>query len=89
MKKLAFELKGELKRFVLILTSSVDNKPLITLMISEDLVAEKSWNASVIIRELAKEIKGGGGGQPFFATAGGADAKGLENVKRKALEIFH
>ena len=89
MKKLAFELKGELKRFVLILTSSVDNKPLITLMISEDLVAEKSWNASAIIRELAKEIKGGGGGQPFFATAGGADAKGLKNVKRKALEIFN
>ena len=87
MKKLAFELKGELKRFVLILTSSVDNKPLITLMISEDLVAEKSWNASAIIRELAKEIKGGGGGQPFFATAGGADAKGLKNVKRKCKEV--
>ena len=66
MKKLAFELKGEVKSFVLLLTSGFDKKPLITLMISENLVAEKNWNASSIIRELAKEIKGGGGGQPFL-----------------------
>ena len=57
-------------------------------MISEDLVKSKNWNADLIIRELAKEIKGGGGGQPFFATAGGSDLNGLKKVILKAREIF-
>ena len=57
-------------------------------MISEDLVKSKNWNAGLIIRELAKEIKGGGGGQPFFATAGGSDVNCLKNVTLKAREIF-
>ena len=53
-------------------------------MIAENLVKEKNLNAGAIIRELAKEIKGGGGGQPFFATAGGSDAGGLEAAMAKA-----
>ena len=57
-------------------------------MISENLVQSKGWNASSIIRDLAIEIKGGGGGQPFFATAGGSDVDGLKNVIEKAKEIF-
>ena len=65
-----------------------NNKPFISLMISEDLVKSKNWNAGLIIRELAKEIKGGGGGQPFFATAGGSDVNGLKSVTLKAREIF-
>ena len=48
------------------------------------MVKEKNLNAGAIIRELAKEIKGGGGGQPFFATAGGSDAGGLEAAMAKA-----
>ncbi len=53
-------------------------------MISENLVKEKGMNASSIVRELAKEIQGGGGGQPFFATAGGKNLSGLENALKKA-----
>ena len=88
MKKVAFEIKGELQKFVLILTSIKNKKPLITLMISDDLVKAHKWNAGQIIRQLAKEIKGGGGGQPFFATAGGSYVDGLSNIKRKAINIF-
>jgi len=88
LKQIAFELKQELKNFVLLLTSNYNNKPNITLMISEDLVESKKWNAGTIIKELAKEIKGGGGGQPFFATAGGVDINGLEKVLYKANELF-
>ena len=89
MKQIAFEIKGEIKNFVLLLSSNKDNKPFITLMISEDLVKENNWNAGLIIRELAKEIKGGGGGQPFFATAGGSNIDGLTNVIKKAKMIFN
>ena len=88
MKQIAFEIKSEIENFVLVLTSINTNKPLISLMISDDLVKNRNWNAGQIIRELAKEIKGGGGGQAFFATAGGSDMDGLENVKIKALELF-
>jgi len=89
MKQIAFEIKGEIKNFVMLLSSNKDNKPFITLMISEDLVKDKDWNAGLIIRELAKEIKGGGGGQPFFATAGGSNIDGLKNVSQKAKMIFN
>jgi alanyl-tRNA synthetase len=88
MKQIAFEIKQELSTFVLLLTSDLNNKPVITLMISDNLIKSKDWNAGKIIRELSKEIKGGGGGQPFFATAGGSDVEGLKKVHKKAKEIF-
>ena len=88
MKQIIFEIKAEMKNLVILLSSEQNNKPFISLMISEDLVKTKSWNAGLIIRDLAKEIKGGGGGQPFFATAGGSDVSGLKNVSAKAREIF-
>ena len=88
LKQIAFELKQELKNFVLLLTSNYESKPNITLMISEDVVSSKGWNAGIIVRDLAKEIKGGGGGQTFFATAGGSDIRGLEKVVKKANEFF-
>ena len=78
----------EMKNLVVLLLSNQNNIPFISLMISEDLVKSKNWNAGLIIRELAKEIKGGGGGQPFFATAGGSDVNGLKSVTLKAREIF-
>ncbi len=88
MKQIIFEIKAEMKNLVVLLSSKQNNKPFISLMISEDLVKSKNWNAGLIIRDLAKEIKGGGGGQPFFATAGGSDVNGLKNVTLKSREIF-
>jgi len=88
MKQIIFEIKAEMKNLVVLLLSNQNNKPFISLMISEDLVKSKNWNAGLIVRELAKSIKGGGGGQPFFATAGGSDLNGLKNVILKAREIF-
>jgi alanyl-tRNA synthetase len=52
----------------------------LSLIISENLVADKKLDASKIIRTIAKEIQGGGGGQAFYATAGGKDAGGLERA---------
>ncbi len=68
-------------------TVSID-KPLLTLMISDDLVKD-GLNASQIVREAAKLIKGGGGGQPFFAQAGGKDVEGLSNACTRIKELLH
>lgn len=57
------------------------------MIIADNLVKEKGLDASKIVRELAKEIQGGGGGQPFFATAGGKDVSGLKRVVEKAIQI--
>ncbi|MFW6309550.1 MAG: DHHA1 domain-containing protein [Prolixibacteraceae bacterium] len=55
---------------------------------SENLVSEKGLNAGRIVREAGKEIKGGGGGQPFYATAGGKDPSGIEAAIEKALSFL-
>jgi alanyl-tRNA synthetase len=84
LKDVAFQLKAENEKFFAIFTGESGGKAMITCAISEDLVKEKNLNASNIIRELAKEINGGGGGQAFFATAGGTNANGLPIVIEKA-----
>ena len=56
-------------------------------MLTDDLLA-KGMDAVVIIRQIAKEINGGGGGQPFFATAGGTNSSGINNALNKAKEII-
>jgi alanyl-tRNA synthetase len=87
MKQLSFQLKDQLDNLFLVLAAMVDEKPQIAVMISENLVKEKGLNANNIVRDLAKEIQGGGGGQPFYATAGGKDASGLDRVIKKAKEF--
>ncbi|MFD2871506.1 alanine--tRNA ligase [Mucilaginibacter ximonensis] len=84
IKNLAYQLKDIVTDLFLVLTANIDGKPSVTVMISENLVKDKGLNAGNIVRELAKEIQGGGGGQPFYATAGGKDAAGLPNVLEKA-----
>ncbi|MDE5795413.1 MAG: alanine--tRNA ligase, partial [Muribaculaceae bacterium] len=68
-------------------TMSPDKKPLLTVMLSDDLVKNGS-NAGQIVREAAKLIKGGGGGQPFFAQAGGKDVEGLSAARDKIIELL-
>jgi alanyl-tRNA synthetase len=80
IKNLAYQLKDIVPNLFLVLGAEINEKPSLTVMIAENLVKEKGLNAGNIVRELAKEIKGGGGGQPFFATAGGSDISGLDRA---------
>jgi len=88
LKQIAFDLKAKVDDLYLVLAADIEGKPQITVMLSDNLVSDKKLNASNIVRELAKEIQGGGGGQPFYATAGGKDIKGLDRVVEKAKEII-
>ncbi|MCK5702905.1 MAG: alanine--tRNA ligase, partial [Cyclobacteriaceae bacterium] len=87
LKKISFELKNQFEDLLMVLAVDIGGKPLIAIMISESLILKYNLNAGNMVRELAKEIKGGGGGQPFFATAGGKDLSGLSNVVIKANEL--
>ncbi|WP_270089650.1 alanine--tRNA ligase [Sphingobacterium sp. SYP-B4668] len=84
LKTLAYALKGAIDNLFLVLGANFDGKPSIAVVVSEHLSKERGLNAGSIVRELAKEIDGGGGGQPFFATAGGKNASGLGNAIAKA-----
>jgi alanyl-tRNA synthetase len=84
VKDLAFQLKGEVENLFLALGSAIGGKPSISVMIAENLVAEKGLNAGAVVREAAKEMQGGGGGQAFYATAGGKDLSGLSAAVEKA-----
>ena len=84
LKTISFELKNQFDRLFMVLAAEVDGKPQISVVIGEALIKEKGLHAGNLVRDLAKEIKGGGGGQPFYATAGGKDLGGLDNVLEKA-----
>jgi alanyl-tRNA synthetase len=92
LKKISFELRNEVENLFAVLAADVEGSPQISVVIADNLVKEKGLNAGNLIREFAKAIKGGGGGQPFFATAGGKDLSGLDqviidaNVKLKSFE---
>ena len=87
-KDLAFQLSGILPESMFcVLGTTYEGKPLLTVMISKNLVEERQLNAGAIVREAAKLIKGGGGGAPHFATAGGKDATHLEEAVKKVIEI--
>jgi len=82
LKDLSFQLGGEVENLFLLLGSANNGKAIISCYISKDLAEEKGLNAGQIVRELGKHIQGGGGGQAFFATAGGKNPDGIA----KALE---
>ena len=85
VKDIVFQLKREIPTSVTIILSDSDGKPMITVGVSDDLAA--NYQAGAIVKDLAKEIQGGGGGNPGFATAGGKNLDGLENAYQKALNI--
>ena len=87
IKDIVFSLKNDIDKLFVVLGNVSEGKVAITLMISDDLVEANKWNASKIIRDFAKEIQGGGGGQDFYATAGGKNPAGLPNVFSKAREF--
>ena len=78
IKSLSYGLENELGPIVILLGAEIEGKPFLSLQISQSIIDNKQMNAGSIIRELAKNIQGGGGGQPFFATAGGKNSQGLD-----------
>jgi alanyl-tRNA synthetase len=89
VKNLAYSIADMVDNMFLVFTTLIDDKPGITVMLSESLVRDKKLNASNIVRELAKDIEGGGGGQPFYATAGGKKKEGLSSVLVKAEALIN
>jgi len=88
LKNIAYALRNQFDDLLLVLAADVDGKPQVTVMIGEKLAATNKFHAGNLVKELAKEIDGGGGGQPFFATAGGKKLEGLDNVLVKAKELI-
>jgi alanyl-tRNA synthetase len=89
VKTLAFQIRNILKEKLFFVAGCIiDGKPSLTVLLSDDLVAA-GLNAINIAREAAKEIQGGGGGQPFFASAGGKNADGIQKTINKALEAVY
>jgi alanyl-tRNA synthetase len=84
IKNLAFELGGEFENLFLLLGAENNGKATLSCYISKDLVETRGLHAGHIVRELGKFIKGGGGGQPFFATAGGKDPSGIPQALEAA-----
>ncbi len=84
LKDLAFQIKKEMNEFVAVLGANVNGKPQLSVIASDELAKSGKINAVEVIKDCAKEIQGGGGGQPFFATAGGKNAQGLDSAIEKA-----
>ncbi|WP_430411808.1 alanine--tRNA ligase [Kordia sp.] len=86
IKNLAFELGGEVNNLFLFFATANENKVMLTCYISKELVAERGYDAGKVVRELGKLIHGGGGGQPFFATAGGKNPGGIPKAIERVKE---
>jgi alanyl-tRNA synthetase len=88
IKNILFEIRNQVENCVCVIGAEVKGKPSISVIIDDNLVKEKNLNAGNIIRDLAKEINGGGGGQPFYAQAGGSKLDGLSAAIEKAMSLF-
>lgn len=87
VKTLAYALKGAMDNVFVVLGADIEGKPSLTVTISDSLAKERGWNAGAIVKDLAKDIQGGGGGQPFFATAGGKLVEGLPKAIARAKDF--
>lgn len=85
VKDIVFQLKKEIPKSVIVIISDANDKPMITVGVSQDI--ENQFNAGSIVKDLAKEINGGGGGNPGFATAGGKNLQGIDAAVKKAQNI--
>ncbi len=88
IKDVLFQLRQEVPDLFAVIASEYEGKPAVSVMICDALIEGRQMNASEMVRSLAVHIKGGGGGQAFFATAGGKDAGGLEEVIKEAREKY-
>lgn len=88
IKDIAFQLKAEMEKLVFIAGTDNSNKANLTILFTDDLVKEYGLNAGQIVREAAKEIQGGGGGQAFFASAGGKNPQGIEKAIEYAKKMI-
>ena len=87
-KDIVFKVRAVIpEKLLCVLGSTYENKPLLSIMLSDDMVKDYELNAGKIIREAAKLIKGGGGGQPHYAQAGGKDVEGVTAAVDKAIEL--
>ncbi len=87
LKHLVFDLRQQQDNMVMVLASEYEGKALLSVMLSDNLVRDRQANAVTLIKELGKFIQGGGGGQPFFATAGGKNPVGIPDALKKAVEL--
>ena len=88
-KDIVFKVREALpEKLVCVLGSVHDERPLLSIMLSDDMVKDYSLNAGQIIREAAKLIQGGGGGQPHYAQAGGKNAEGIRSAVDKVIELI-
>lgn len=87
VKDIAFQIKGQFAaNTAFVGATEYEGKPLLTVMLSDDLVKDQGLNASQLVRDAAKHIQGGGGGQPHFATAGGKNTEGLTKALNEIIE---
>jgi len=87
-KDLAYELGNAYNDLFVVLATAHEGKPMLTCYVSKEIVASKNLNAGQVVRELGKYIQGGGGGQPFFATAGGKNVDGIAEALSKAIDFL-
>ncbi|GAB3947640.1 alanine--tRNA ligase [Spirosoma harenae] len=88
LKQLAYDLKAKVDNLAVVLGADINGKPQLAVMLPDSLIQGKNLNAGQVVKELAKNIKGGGGGQPFFATAGGSDSSGLDAALAQGRELL-
>ena len=88
LKDICYILRNQFDNLFLVIAAEIDGKPHVAVMLGEKIVESKKYHAGEIVKQLAKEIDGGGGGQPFFATAGGKKLEGLDSIVKKASDFI-